>query len=116
MEVGHIEIYVKDPTKAKDFYADVLGFTVETIQQERYVWLNKGRQVILLKPGRKALRPATYQDASCAIVFYTNNLEETVKDLENRGLKFLGTDGSDQCLTFCDPDGNWFQLVNPSSH
>ena len=31
--------------------------------------------------------------------------------LRERGLEFRGTDGSESCLTFMDPDGNWFQLA-----
>lgn len=116
MEIGHTEIYVKSPMEAKDFYVNVLGFELEVIQHEKFVWLNKGKQVILLKPGRKAPTPSTYQEAPSAVVFYTNNLDKTVEELKDRGLKFLGTDGSDRCLTFTDPDGNWFQLVDPNSH
>ena len=52
MEVGHTEIYVENPIEAKDFYINVLGFELEIIQQERFVWLNKGKQTLLLKPGR----------------------------------------------------------------
>jgi catechol 2,3-dioxygenase-like lactoylglutathione lyase family enzyme len=116
MEVGHTEIFVKNPMEAKDFYISVLGFDLEVIQHEKYVWLNKGNQVILLKPGRKAATPATYQEAPSAIVFYTEDLDKTVEELKGRGLKFSGTDGSDRCLTFADPDGNWFQLVDPKAH
>ena len=36
--------------------------------------------------------------------------------LEEKGLRFRGNDGSHKCPTFTDPDGNWFQLVDPSDH
>ncbi len=32
MKMGHIEIFVKNPLEAKEFYIDILGFTVEDIQ------------------------------------------------------------------------------------
>jgi hypothetical protein len=47
---------------------------------------------------------------------YTNDLEETVDAFKKKGLEFKGTDGSEKCLTFTDPDGHWFQLVNPEDH
>ena len=115
MNVGHTEVFVKDPALAKEFYVDVLGFEIETIQRERLVWLKKGPLTILLRPGRKASSPATYQEAPIGLVFYTDDLKKTSEELRQRGLKFLGTDGSESCLTFSDHDGNWFQLVNPQS-
>ena len=41
------------------------------------------------------------------------DLEKSRNELISRGLIFRGTDGSDECLTFTDPDGNWFQLTDP---
>ena len=49
MHFGHLEIFVKDPLAAKDFYVNVLGFKLES-------------------------------------------------------------------LTFTDPDGNWFPLIDPNNH
>lgn len=54
-----------------------------------------------------------YKDSDVGFVFYTDDLEKTRKELISHGLEFKGTDGSDSCLTFTDPDGNWFQLVDP---
>jgi len=116
MKFGHTEIYVSKPLEAMKFYKDILGFEVDTIQQEKYVWLKKANHVVLLKPGRKAEFPTSYQEAASGIVFYTDDLEKTSSDLKSKGLEFKGTDGSESCLTFTDPDGNWFQLVNPNAH
>ncbi|MCE9583720.1 MAG: VOC family protein [Planctomycetes bacterium] len=111
--VGHLEIFVTDPSRAKEFYRNVLGFEIGDIQHEgKVVWMTKGELTILLRPGSPAA-PATYQESTVAIVLYTDDLDAEMKDLKNRGLVFKGTDGSDRCLTFTDPDGNWFQLVNP---
>jgi catechol 2,3-dioxygenase-like lactoylglutathione lyase family enzyme len=116
LEIGHTEIYVSDALAAKDFYVDILGFELDVIQAGKFVWLKKGTQSVLLKSGRKAPTPNSYQDAPSAIVLYTNDLPSTAEILKRKGLKFLGTDGSPNCLTFTDPDGNWFQLVDPKDH
>ena len=116
LKPGHIELFVRDPMQAKEFYARGLGFRIEEIQQELFVWMSLGSLTVLLRPGRKAETPHTYQDAPIGIVLYTDDLPGAQAMLEERGVEFRGTDGSDNCLTFCDPDGNWFQLVNPDQH
>ncbi len=116
MNFGHIEVFVKDPMISKDFYIDILGFELETIQNEKFVWLKSGNYEVLLRPGKETETAENYQSAKTGFVFYTTDLESAKKELQNRGLVFKGTDGSDRCLTFTDPDGNWFQLVDPNDH
>lgn len=118
MKVGHIELFVRDPMASKRFYEEVLGFTVDQVQGEMFVWLESGNATFLLRPG-----PATpgdgsvySEEAAAGIVLYTDDLDAARRRLEDRGLAFRGTDGSDACLTFQDPDGHWFQLVNPTEH
>ena len=113
---GHIEIFVSDPITSKDFYTDVLGFQVQEIQLEQYVWLNLDDLTLLLRPGQPQSAPLSYQASNVGIVLYTDHLERTQADLLDRGIEFKGTDGSDRCLTFTDPDGIWFQLVDPNNH
>ena len=116
MNLGHIEIFVKDPLKSKEFYKDVLGFTIEDIQKNKYVWLKKGHIEILLRPSKNSLLIKNYQSTNIGLVLYTDDLKSAVKELTSKGVKFEGTDLSEKCLTFTDPDGNWFQLVNPKDH
>jgi catechol 2,3-dioxygenase-like lactoylglutathione lyase family enzyme len=116
MNLGHIEIFVKDPLKSKEFYKDVLGFTIEDIQKDKYVWLKRGEALILLRPRKNRLEIKDYQSTNIGLVLYTDDLDKAVKELTSKGLKFKGTDLSEKCLTFTDPDGNWFSLVNPIDH
>ena len=113
---GHIEIFVKDPLGSMKFYIDVLGFKLDTIQNEKFVWLTSGNYVVLLRPGEETVNAENYQSSKTGFVMYTDDLEKTKELLTGRGLEFKGTDGSDKCLTFTDIDGNWFQLVNPNEH
>ena len=116
IRAGHIELFVEDPLTSKDFYEKVLGATVADVQNGEFVWLALGGMVLLLRPGSPGTPIPTYQGAPCGFVLYTDDLEGTRQELAGRGLEFRGTDGSDRCLTFTDPDGNWFQLVDPGDH
>ena len=117
MKLGHIEIFVRDPAESRAFWEDVIGAEVETIQGEgAFVWLTLAGQTFLLRPGKGPARGEDYQHAPTGFVLYTSDLPATAGRLRERGLLFKGTDGSDECLTFTDPDGNWFQLVNPGDH
>ncbi|MCB9464288.1 MAG: VOC family protein [Candidatus Eisenbacteria bacterium] len=63
--------------------------------------------------GRRAGQ--TYRDSLSALVLYTDDLAAEAARLRGRGVRFEGDDGPG-CLTFRDPDGNWFQLTDPSGH
>ncbi len=115
MRFGHLELFVRDVVRARAFYRDVLGFEV-TVEAGGLVWLRHGNTEFLLRPGRPADPAGRYQDAAAGFVLYTDDLERTAGRLESRGLIFKGIVDSDKCLTFSDPDGNWFQLVNPADH
>ena len=116
MQLGHIELFVADPQASKAFYRDVLGFEVVSEQNEKFIWLKLGDREILLRPGRLHVKTTAYAGAATGLVLYTDNLQATADQLRARGLQFKGTDGSDKCITFTDPDGHWFQLVNPKDH
>ena len=114
MRIGHIELFVENPLQSKKFYEEVLGFTLVSNQADEFIWLQCGNVEILLRPGQTHTAAQTYQSAGSAIVLYTDSVAETAQKLRERGLAFKGTDGSPDCLVFTDPDGHWFQLVNPN--
>jgi catechol 2,3-dioxygenase-like lactoylglutathione lyase family enzyme len=116
MRFGHIELFVKDPVASRYFYTDVLGFKLEDEQgppgqPPRFIWLSHGRTEILLRPGQPQ-EAVEFHKATTNFVLYTNDVGATALELQERGLVFRGEDGPG-CLTFTDPDGHWFQLVNP---
>ena len=112
LKIGHIELFVTNIKAAQIFYQDVLGFELVADQGE-FVWFKCGTVEILLRSGNQHETGKSYQDASSAIVLYTDNLAETIKSFESCGLIFNGNDGSENCPTFTDPDGHWFQLASP---
>lgn len=116
MKLGHIEILAADPGETKRFYCDVLGFEVETIQNQQFIWLKKDGLEILIRPGKRRKTASRYQDAPTGFVLYTDDVENALRDLLGKGVEIKGTVDSSKCYTFTDPDGNWFQLVNPHDH
>ena len=115
MRIGHIELFVRDPLASRDFYELVLGFEVVAVQGTN-VWVKLGDVEILLRRGSGASGEATYTSAAAGIVLYVDDLPAARAQLESRGLTFDGCDGGEKCPTFRDPDGHWFQLVNPQDH
>jgi catechol 2,3-dioxygenase-like lactoylglutathione lyase family enzyme len=110
MRLGHLELFVADPLGSIPFYRDALGFDLEAVQHDRFVWFRSGDAMLLLRPGRNAIERETYQGAPMAMVLYTDQLDMARARLVRHGVEIRGDDGPG-CLTFCDPDGHWFQLV-----
>lgn len=111
---GHIELFVQNIEESFHFYHSILGCTL-IADQGSVRWLAFGGHELLLRPG-KPPTGSSYSSAPFGLVFYTDNLEDAKNTLEQKGIVFKGTDGSDKCLTFNDPDGHWLQLVNPEDH
>ncbi len=114
LKLGHQEIFVKDPVKSKEFYTEILGFEHVETQDEKFVWLKMGDGLILLRQGSNTNPSRTYQTTNIANVIYTDDAEKTLRSYKEKGLKIKGDDTG--CPVFTDPDGNWFQLVNPAEH
>ncbi len=113
MRVGHTELFVTDPAVARDFYERVLGFVATSVQHGGdIVWLTFGNREFLLRKGAPPASSPDYQHSGQALVFYTDNLAAAMLELRSRGLVFDGDDGQG-CPTFRDPDGHWYQLVDP---
>jgi catechol 2,3-dioxygenase-like lactoylglutathione lyase family enzyme len=93
MRFGHIEIFVSDPIRSRQFYRDVLGFEVTAIQGDRFVWLQKEGIEILLRPGHPPRPASRYEDSPTGIVLYTDDLDRAIEDLKRRGLEVRGVRG-----------------------
>ena len=113
MKIGHIELFVKDPLASKEFYETVLEFEVVSAQGSDFVWVRSGEMEILLRKGKPSTSSA-YESSNHAIVLYTDDLKATEQLLSGHGLQCQAMTDSDKCLTFTDPDGHWYQIVNPN--
>lgn len=115
MRFGHIEMVVSDLSRSARFYRDVLGFEEVQAQEPEFLRLC-GELEILLRSGRPPAAAAWNEGTGAGTVFYTSRPARAAARLVARGLAFRGPLDSEKCLTFSDPDGNWFQLVDPQGH
>lgn len=113
LRIGHIELFVSDPIKSKRFYERVLGFEVVAEQGEQFVWVKAGEMEILLRQGKPPQSTSSYAQAGAGIVLYTEDLPAKLSDYQQRGLKIQPMPDEPDCYVFTDPDGHWFQLVDP---
>lgn len=118
LRIGHLELFVADPMASLAFYRDILGFDVVDVQSDTFVWLSAGDLAILLRPAPSEglVRAPDYERSGLAFVCYTDDLDGALARLAEAGLRPHGTDGSPRCPTFADPDGHWFQIVEPGAH
>ncbi|HEX3356501.1 MAG TPA: VOC family protein [Tepidisphaeraceae bacterium] len=116
LKLGHLELFVHDPARSRDFYRDILGFEVISEQGESFIWLRSNDREILLRRSEFSNEAAVYKEAAIAFVLYTDDLPAMLNELMQKGLLPRGNDGSSKCPTFTDPDGHWFQIVNPQDH
>jgi catechol 2,3-dioxygenase-like lactoylglutathione lyase family enzyme len=115
VNIGHIEIFTRHMARARAFYENALGGELVS-DQGQFVWLRLGSVEALLRPGNPPKPAASYAQSGTAIVLYTDALAAAVGQLEAHGVTLHPMDGEPGCFTFQDPDGNWFQLVNPGDH
>ena len=116
MRLRHVELFVTDPERARQFWTEVVGAQLDEVQPGGFTWLVLGEIGILLRPGAPPPSPGSYAEGSVGLVLEVSSLDETRAALEGRGLVFEGCDGHPSCPTFRDPDGHWVQLVEAGSH
>jgi catechol 2,3-dioxygenase-like lactoylglutathione lyase family enzyme len=117
IKLGHIEIFVRDVERSREFYEDGFGCSLVTIQGGgQFAWLQSGTVEILLRQSSFiAAKPdIAYGQAGPPIVFYTEDLSGDLTRLAGLGIRPNGCDGDLCCPTFTDPDGHSVQLVDPS--
>jgi predicted enzyme related to lactoylglutathione lyase len=116
-----VSVPVSDQDRAKQFYAEVLGFSVEMDSQ-----FGEGMRWVMLRPpgSATAVTLVTWFDTMPAgslrgSVLGCDDLEQTLAQLSDRGVKFAEDDIQEapwgRWKTFTDPDGNaWvLQQNNP---
>jgi catechol 2,3-dioxygenase-like lactoylglutathione lyase family enzyme len=114
MEPGHIELFVRDVAVSAAFYVDVLGFELVAEQGGgRFVWVGLGNREVLLRLGEPRPPAAAYERTDVGLVLYTDDVTADVERLRSAGVACEAMPGEPGCFTFCDPDGHWWQLVDP---
>jgi catechol 2,3-dioxygenase-like lactoylglutathione lyase family enzyme len=106
--IGHIEVFVQDPVASRDWYVSVLGAKL-VADQGQAQWVALGVVEVLLRPGKGSTASA-YRATSVAPVLYLSDLDAFHERLESFGVVVSHGD-EDECLTFQDPDGHWYQAT-----
>lgn len=124
----NVPIVVKDQKRAVEFYTKALGFDIKTDFTppggQRYVTVAPKEQdleMVLFEVGSSPdprlskLEPGR----SGGGTFLTNDLRKDFDDLKSRGVKFNESEPQSfpwgQIVTFSDPDGNSFTLLQRPS-
>lgn len=110
-----VSVPVSHQDKAKDFYAETLGFQVVVDQA-----VGPGRRFVQLAPpaGGATLALIAKEGLSPVrgLVFETDDIDADVKDLQACGVSFpSGVQDMPwaRVATFADPDGNQLALQSP---
>jgi catechol 2,3-dioxygenase-like lactoylglutathione lyase family enzyme len=114
IKLGHLELFVKNPERSRVFYEEVLDFTVTAVQADGLVWLKLGDLEVLLRQGEPRPSAEGYLSAGSAIVLYSSNLPATLDSLNHHEVDLYPMPGEENCYTFTDLDGHWFQVVDPN--
>lgn len=111
MRLGHLELFVADAVRSRDWFVAVLGAKAVADQGE-FQWVELGGFELLFRPG--AVRSASsYREAGIAMVLYVEDLDAFRGALESHRVVVTHGD-EDVCLTFQDPDGHWIQATRIS--
>lgn len=109
MIIGHVELPVKDALVSQAYYVEKLGFELVSNQADTFVWVRKGSLELLLRPGSPS--PGSAHPDAINLVLYSDDLGTDIAALESRGVQF---ERVHNCFHFRDPDGYWWQIVNPN--
>jgi len=111
-----VSIPVRDQDQAVSFYTEKLGFKILTDQpfNEKQRWIelriagSETKLALFTPPGHED-RIGTFSN----VTFLTDNIDDTYKELKNRGVEFTAPPTKQPWGSFAkfqDPDGNEFVL------
>ena len=117
----HLALNARDLEAMKDFYVDVVGFTVEGEPDPDNVYLTSGRDNLALHraavPPAGAATPAKQAlDHLGVIVSTADDVDRWAAFLDSRGVTVVARpkthrDGARSCYVK-DPDGNTVQIIH----
>jgi catechol 2,3-dioxygenase-like lactoylglutathione lyase family enzyme len=109
--LNHIVLHVRDVTRAKKFYTELLRMTVYR-ESPRQVFMHCGQQGVALFEQREETPLTTGNDLNHLAFDITTGTYEAVKaELEQHGVTVSGRPGDARCIYFHDPDGHRLQLM-----
>jgi catechol 2,3-dioxygenase-like lactoylglutathione lyase family enzyme len=111
--IDHVVLHVKDLSRSKKFYVELLGMEVE----HEYSWgafLCCGKQMVALFEVEKGEKIHAGDEMNhMALRLKSGDYEKVRAVLEEQGVKVSGRRGDPHCIYFSDPDGHRLQLLTP---
>jgi catechol 2,3-dioxygenase-like lactoylglutathione lyase family enzyme len=127
--LSHVNVFVLDQDRAKEFYTEKLGFEVRAdVNMDGFRWLTVGPKgqpdlnILLANPAppmfnetdAAALRDLVAKGSMAGGVIETDDCQKTYEELKARGVTFLQEPaqrpyGIEALLR--DDSGNWFSLT-----
>lgn len=112
--IDHVVFHVKDLPRARKFYVDFLGMTVDH-ERDWQCFLKCGNQgVALFAVDDNEEVHGGNEVNHMALRLSTGDLERTKKTLTDAGIEVHGRQGDPTCIYFRDPDGHQLQLLMPN--
>ena len=111
--IDHMVVHVKDVSRSRRFYVDLLGMEVAHENAGR-VFLRCGQQQLGLFEGRQPPEATAGRDLNhIALQVESGSYEEVKSSLEASGITVTGRRGDPRCIYFQDPDGHQLQILAP---
>jgi predicted enzyme related to lactoylglutathione lyase len=125
MRIVVTSLFVEDQEKALEFYTDVLGFKKKHDEPAgEHRWISvvspeepEGTEIVLepnVHPAAKHYQEKLMEDGIPATMFSVDNIDETYKNLTEKGVHFTMPPtkaGNIKLTVFDDTCGNLIQLV-----
>jgi catechol 2,3-dioxygenase-like lactoylglutathione lyase family enzyme len=112
---GNVTIYVTNMDRAVRFYTETLGLKLAYRFGDHWASIECGKGLTIgLHPTTEPVRAGEFKNAPSIGLELEGTLEEAMKTLDSRGLKFEGVfnEGkSGKFAHFHDPDGNLLYLA-----
>jgi catechol 2,3-dioxygenase-like lactoylglutathione lyase family enzyme len=111
--IDHVVFHVKDLRRAKKFYIDLLGMTIEH-ESSWQCFLKCGNQGIALfevDDGKDVHGGSEVNHLALRLA--TGEYAQVKATLENAGIEVHGRKNDPHCVYFHDPDGHHLQLLTP---
>jgi catechol 2,3-dioxygenase-like lactoylglutathione lyase family enzyme len=111
--IDHVVLHIKDLARAKKFYIDFLGMTIDH-ESSWQCFLKCGNQGIALfeVDDDKDVHGGSEVN-HIALNLVSGNYEEVKKRLEDAGVNVFGRRNDPHCIYFHDPDGHQLQFLLP---
>ena len=111
--IDHVVFHVKDLSRSKKFYIELLGMEVEH-ESSWQIFLKCGSQgVALFEASNGDEIHGGSEMNHMALRLKSGEYEKVKTVLEERGIKVGGRRGDPHCIYFSDPDGHRLQLLTP---